>query len=341
MWKVLLVAGVFGLGLVACCTRRPVPPGEALRFRSAVPLTSDAEALLRYAETSTLLSIDDLVLKRANRIPEQRRHGIGPIPKVAGHSRGGVTGRETVRVRGWVRMDFDTETGDLVVLLNSVNIELDDELVREDSLTPTMDSANVSALGESVFCRVAGHVRDQFVPIAGGPLWQPRNPVLGVTWSRWYYRWVRMHGTFRYYYDLAGVTVHDRYGLDTWMMNYFSTPPDSTAVLVTKEHAIRLALEGITTARPRWEASDQPLDHVTGIKAAELWIVNPNWWYADRVGGSREAKDLPTNSSTRLAWVCEMELDIETRKQFEGDRPTIWIDAATGEVLGGDMHPGF
>lgn len=91
--------------------------------------------------------------------------------------------------------------------------------------------------------------------------------------------------------------------------NYFSIEPKSFSVSIKKEVALTRAQD--ISEREEFDLS----------ASANLMIVNPNYRWTDK------ALDVPDIHS-RLAWVIPFE-------KYEG-RGEIYIDAETGEMLGGE-----
>lgn len=125
------------------------------------------------------------------------------------------------------------------------------------------------------------------------------------------FKWVREEGGYRYRDDWILLGADPYTGeLLGYHKNYFSNKPASLTVKVEKERAAEIASKFA-------EAIGFELDG----KREELMLVNPNYRW------TKEVKKMPS-PDVRLAWVFSMQ-----KTEGEGE---IWVDAATGEVLGGE-----
>ena len=73
------------------------------------------------------------------------------------------------------------------------------------------------------------------------------------------------------------------------------------------------------------------------LEPARLMIVNPNACYTDAYRDNLPGRD-KWNPETRLAWVVKLLYEVgATPEQKRHLHMEIWIDAADGKVLGGEL----
>lgn len=124
-------------------------------------------------------------------------------------------------------------------------------------------------------------------------------------------KWVRKEGGYKYHDDWILLGVDPYTGeLLGYHKNHFSNKPVSLTVKVEKGQAAEIAGKFAETIGFKLD----------GIRE-ELMLVNPNYRW------TKEVKKMPS-PDVRLAWVFSMQ-----KTEGEGE---IWIDAVTGEVLGGE-----
>ncbi len=149
----------------------------------------------------------------------------------------------------------------------------------------------------------------------------------------WRVDWGRKTGGYKYRFDGIRVTIHEKYGLAGYGYVFFSDPPDSLIVNISKEKAIGIAKPfAKKMARLFGYKSGEALD-------AELQITNPNYFEGQFAKGFSKigVKDYSKypQSYTRLAWIVSFSWGYDEIFTKNYDPAHVWIDAETGEILGG------
>lgn len=149
----------------------------------------------------------------------------------------------------------------------------------------------------------------------------------------WIIGWGRETGGYRYRFDGIRVSIHEKYGLLGYGYNIYSDPPDSLIVNISKEKAIGIAKPfAKKMARLFGYKSGEALD-------AELQITNPNYFKGQFAKGFSKigVKDYSKypQSYTRLAWIVSFSWGYDEIFTKNYDPAHVWIDAETGEILGG------
>ncbi|MBS3908180.1 MAG: hypothetical protein KGZ93_00885 [Actinobacteria bacterium] len=129
---------------------------------------------------------------------------------------------------------------------------------------------------------------------------------------QWMFKWARESRGYKYYNDWF-LIIADGYKGEIIGSNkrYESVEPSTFAINVSKERALQLA--STISAKNGFDVRPEN---------AVLMIVNPNYrWTAENF--------VLDTVEARLAWVIDF-------KKTEEGHGSIWIDAATGEKLGGD-----
>lgn len=149
----------------------------------------------------------------------------------------------------------------------------------------------------------------------------------------WLVDWGRKTGGYKYRYDGVRVRIHEKYGLAGYGYVFFSDPPKTLIMNISKEKAIEIA-------KPFAKKMAKLFGYKSGeVLGAELQITNPNYFegqFAEgfRRIGVRDHSKYP-QSYSRLAWIVSFSwgYDKVFTKNYEPSH--VWIDAETGEVLGG------
>ena len=148
----------------------------------------------------------------------------------------------------------------------------------------------------------------------------------------WVVYWQRKEGNYFYMNDCIGMTINERCGLVGYGYNFFSQYHPPKQINITKEKAIEIAQKHINDIinNPYWGGGYEKYK-IGDIHSAELMIVNPNY-----ITKRRKDFDPRPSPYARLAWVVSFNwLDRKTSKKITKLPPQVWIDAETGELLGG------
>lgn len=151
----------------------------------------------------------------------------------------------------------------------------------------------------------------------------------------WSIKWGRKEGDYKYKNDVISITIDEKDGLHSYGYYFFSQYQPPKQINISKEKAIEVAKKYISdiTRSPalggwynRYKIGD--------MHSAELIIVNPNYI-------TKPKKDFRFTPSphAHLAWVVKfncIEPKISEELSLERIAPAqTWIDAETGELLGG------
>lgn len=148
----------------------------------------------------------------------------------------------------------------------------------------------------------------------------------------WGVDWKRRADGYVYYYDSIGISVHEKYGLWGYNYNFFSLYHPPQKINITKDQAVEIAKKNID------KIMHSPLlgGWYDGYKAGELdsvelMIVNPNYIHIFK----KNYVPIPVPDA-KLGWVARFICVTNKNRPSTQLLPTeIWIDAETGELLGG------
>ncbi len=150
--------------------------------------------------------------------------------------------------------------------------------------------------------------------------------------GKWQVDWGRKTCGYKYRFDGIRVTIHEKYGLASYGYSFFSSPPQSLIVKVTKKEAIE-------KSKPFAKKMARLFSYKLGeALSAELQIVNPNLFEnSSRKLYSIGAKNYSkySKSYTRLAWIVDFSWGYDKIFTKDYEPAHVWIDAETGEILGG------
>lgn len=141
--------------------------------------------------------------------------------------------------------------------------------------------------------------------------------------------------------ESIGVSFHEEYGFERYWYGMYLPSPTNLTVKIDAEEAARMAAPYAPKILkvPFYRAWHPGAFKIAGVKSAKLKIVAPNW-LADpsRAIVLRDYKSpdgLP--KYTRLAWVVTFETADADIKENRGGEIYVYVDAATGEILGGSF----
>ena len=154
--------------------------------------------------------------------------------------------------------------------------------------------------------------------------------------GEWFISWGRKEGDYKYRDDSIIIILDEEYGLHGYGYNFFSNYNPPQRINISKDRAIEIAKNNIDHMINSSSGGGPDLYKDNGIKTSELKIVNPNYFH-----DPKRYKIVPS-SYARLAWVmifdCVGRDPIKVKEELAELAPRkveIWIDAETGEVLGG------
>lgn len=144
--------------------------------------------------------------------------------------------------------------------------------------------------------------------------------------GEWLVSWRRKEGNYKYWWDRITLSIHEKYGLSGYHYELFSQYHAPDKINISEAKAISIAKKNIN------KIIRSPLlgGWYNGFKTGEcrsmgLMIVNPNYIHIPQKNYSAHPK-----TYARLAWVIGFATADNTIPGI-----TVWIDAETGEVLGG------
>lgn len=249
------------------------------------------------------------------------------LPKVKGLRKAATIW--VVDVRGPVAMEFELPTMRLHFAYN-------DALDRYLATLPKDRERKPQWTAEQAVADAKRHVEMFEQPDWGRLQLAPGSPFFksqGVEAGTWYVDWDRVVKEYRYPGDGIIVNLHEEFGLWSYASEMHSVEV-STEVAVTQDEAVRIANDALPSGRDKWRR------HLPGGKLklhnALLQIVHPNWIFSDVVPPDDPHKFL-YNTDARLAWVLEYAPTEETG----APKVWLWVDARSGEVLGGDWEKGI
>lgn len=151
----------------------------------------------------------------------------------------------------------------------------------------------------------------------------------------WQIKWGRKEGDHRYKKDVISVSIDEKYGFYSYGYYFFSHYNPPKKINISKEKAIDIAKKHIDDImhNPHWGGWYRGYS-LGDIHSAELTIVNPNY-----ITKPRKDFDSRPTPYARLAWLVKfncIESKISEDLYLERIAPAqAWIDAETGELLGG------
>lgn len=148
----------------------------------------------------------------------------------------------------------------------------------------------------------------------------------------WVVRWGRKEGTYRYKEDYIALGIYEKYGLEGYTYDFFSDYHPPKKLNIPQSQAIETAQKNINKIiHSSYFAGTFNGYKVGKIDSSELMIVNPNYAHKKMFNNR-----IHPDPYARLAWVVRFGCIPKTKDFPAGGLCEIWIDAETGEVLGGD-----
>ncbi|MBT7067125.1 MAG: PepSY domain-containing protein [Verrucomicrobia bacterium] len=174
-----------------------------------------------------------------------------------------------------------------------------------------------------------------------------------VTYSRhsgsWSVVWERRTAGYAYFGpeagrhgETVGLRFYERHGLGAYWSTMYLPSPSNVTVKIAAEGAARLAVSyaGRIMETPFYKMNYGPGFTIVELGRPELQIVAPNW-LADSsravfLRDTSRPEGLPRY--TRLAWIVTFKTsDVDMTTKRAGPDVYVYVDAATGEVLGGSF----
>ena len=245
---------------------------------------------------------------------------------------GGVD--ESENVVSFVDMDLDASTGALYVLFNHA---VWDELYKLPAGTQPTKTREVILEEASKYLKlIIGDLADNFRVDHDYSRWESRGgrtDLKGYWWINWYRV---MNG---YKVDTMGdginMDIHEEYGLIAFTFSMRSLPCP-TEVKITEEQAKKIAATALPIIIQRCPHLCPPMK-VKGQKLTEceLCIINPYYIFSQ---GVSSIWTYLNNRHTRLAY--RISFWVFGEKENWGYKLVVDVDAATGEIIGGNYTKG-
>ena len=232
-----------------------------------------------------------------------------------------------------ITMDITTDSGRIIDLFTNANFRKIDETTYTEEPKPTKSQEDMVKEAERYITIINGSFpknvcfsEAKFIPDTAGLKSGYYHD------GSWTVVWHRVEGEYKYLWDYISLGIHEKYGLDAYHYELFSEYHPPKQINLSKEKAISIAKKNINKIMRSPMVGGWYEGYKAGeIKSAELMIVNPNYVHIPRKDYS------PTPQPyARLAWVIHFtSIEKETNKEGMLSTSMIWIDADTGEVLGG------
>ncbi len=147
----------------------------------------------------------------------------------------------------------------------------------------------------------------------------------------WGIRWSRVEKGYQYPNDWVFVRINDETGnLFSYSIRLISEELVSTDVKITEDEAVKIALDNL---RSVFESEEAPREYKLPSEASsvKLKIVNPNYMFVE------DRKFICMSEATGTALAHVVEFNVGNIPNIGKLKFWIWVDAETGEVVGGDM----
>lgn len=158
--------------------------------------------------------------------------------------------------------------------------------------------------------------------------------------GEWYILYTRRLNGYEYYTNTGGIgiSIVDASGKLISLVRWPESGPCPTEVKISEEEAKEIALREVlkfiefTEKIAEKEGEDIQDDEIPNpsISSCKLWIVNPNDFLKKFFRGKGVSSS--ATREVRLAYVIEVDMSTEELFQL-----IIFVDAATGKIIGGDM----
>lgn len=294
-------------------------------------------------ESARLMQEYRAIIKRANLLRENAKIDA-PSPEIRGPFENLSYERRTISIGGSaapVHMVFDVATGSLIDLSNLAlwHYVYDS---RPPLLPPrvpaTLRREDAIERGRHWIEQILGAFPTGLFPQPEVEYYDTGGEAEGNVRGRWFVIWRRALRGFRYQADSVGVSFLEEYGLCGFTDTRLSQECP-TEVRFDRAEAIRRAHAAGRQAMKKF-ASMYPTGDPGEAVATELLIVHPNGLFTEAVQSLWDLGKAPYGE-VRLAWVVDFKGYTHAPEVDKRTEPVetaqIWIDAATGDPLGGDL----
>lgn len=234
----------------------------------------------------------------------------------------------TVTFKPYLRFSIDASTGRIMELSISPP-----KTIHEGEDKPNKPKEEIIKQAEKYFRIINGEIpKDAFFYNCyfGVPGWNDtKHSYDGV----WFVIWGRKVGDYEYKEDEIRVFINEKYGLDGYFYKFFSKYSPPSKISISQEKAIETTKKNMKSIiYSHYFEGNFSQYNVGKYDSSKLMIVNPN--YSHKKGP--RGMDISPKSFARLAWVVVFECVPKTKAmELPAGYCEAWIDAETGEVLGG------
>jgi len=283
-------------------------------FRDNV-LISDATAIEIHADTLNLLGIEKEEPLMVSEV--ERWFYFGPRRRV----------KRVVSKHVDVEIDVQTKKVVWIMnerLLDAVRSRARRAIAQGKEIKPTRQEAEIIAIAKEYSKRL-GQVLTPDIKLQ----------IIQFDNGEWGLGWVRYIGNYQFKDEGMGISIDDLTGKLFVYNNNLTAKHAATEVRISEEKAIRIAKAYITAILPRITFG-YPFE-ISKIEQPNLYIVHPNYFLEGAlftgIIRNRIRQFLPP-SNPRL--VYSIRFEFHETEALGIPRPIIvWVDAATGRVIGG------
>lgn len=233
---------------------------------------------------------------------------------------------DVYEIEGKARMALDAYTGMPYTLRNLVFSERNDEFPEPYVVTPSLSQDEVVERATNLLKRIRGGLPSELRFDHGAFV------RTGSDRGNWYVVWSYLYRGYEVDHASYEVFFNEEYGLVMYRGREVSPPP-ATEVRVPQDAAETSSIE--PQQRFVSEAFNRKREQVVA-KSLRTWLKVVCFNNLYRGPAEDEKARRGRLSETRLAWAI---LRSVVDERGEATRKLeIWVDAATGEILGGEQH---
>ncbi|MBM4047621.1 MAG: hypothetical protein FJ279_21150 [Planctomycetes bacterium] len=197
------------------------------------------------------------------------------------------------------------------------------------TIVPTRNATDVIAIADQ-YCKRLGH------DLSRG--FRLRLVQFEARYRHWSLAWLRVVGEYPFEESDFSLSIDDKTGKLAVYFNNTSSRPCQTEIKVGREKAMDVARDHVLTMAQPALVRSEPL-RMTEVGTCELKVVYPNYLLSPKVAQMGDEDLRKARRNPRLVYDIKYEFRYR-RAEGKGDlspRPpvSIWVDAATGEVVGG------
>jgi hypothetical protein len=225
-----------------------------------------------------------------------------------------------------IEMVFDATTGALYGLFNyAVWIKL---YKLPAGVQPTKTKEEIMEAASKYQRLIIGELANNFRISLKYSQWESRGGGTNLK-GYWDISWSRIMNSYETLGDVCNMSIHEKYGLITFAFSMRSLPCP-TDIKITEDQAKKIASATVPIVIPKLPHLPQQFK-IKKITECNLYIINPTYIFSP---GVESIWTYIGNRHTRLAYRIAFWMEGEGKNQ--DFKIVIEVDAATGEILGGD-----